>query len=413
MVRPMKDSGVEWIGEIPEGWEVRTVGQLYKPRNEKVSDLDYEPLSVTKNGIVPQLESAAKSKNHNDRKLVLKGDFVINSRSDRKMSAGASPYDGSVSLINTVLYSGIVLSEYSKYLLKNYGFAEEFYRWGTGIVADLWSTNFERMKKIAIPLPMTEEQNKIASFLDQKITYIDSIIEKTEASIDAFKRYKQALIAETVTKGLNPDVPMKESIVEGIGMIPENWNFIKLKYLLSERKDKSTTGLEEPLSMSQKYGLIPSKEMDIIPNAPSNYLGNKIVSVGDLVFNKLKAHLGVFAVSNHEGIVSPDYAVYQTNNHVDAKFLEYLFKTPQLISEFIKKSRGVGAGLTRLYTPEFFNIKISLPPLKEQHQIVVFLDQKTAHIDSLIQNKEAMVVKLEEYKKSLIYEYVTGKKEVE
>ena len=144
----MKDSGIEWIGEIPEDWEVSKIGSHYIERTDKVSDLDFEPLSVTKNGIVPQLETAAKSSNHNNRKLVLKNDFVINSRSDRKMSAGISSMDGSVSVINTVLYSYTIDRDYTKYLLKNYAFAEEFYRWGTGIVDDLWSTKWLKMKNI-------------------------------------------------------------------------------------------------------------------------------------------------------------------------------------------------------------------------------------------------------------------------
>jgi len=142
MSKAMKDSGVEWIGEIPEDWGLETIGKIFHNRNEKVSDYDFEALSVTKIGIVPQLENAAKSDNHNDRKKVCVGDFVINSRSDRKMSAGVSTLEGSVSLINLVLYSDKVLPAYSNYLLKNYAFAEEFYRWGTGIVADLWSTRY-------------------------------------------------------------------------------------------------------------------------------------------------------------------------------------------------------------------------------------------------------------------------------
>lgn len=231
MARQMKDSGVEWIGEIPEDWDILPLGNCFNERNEKVSDYDWEPLSVTKQGIVKQLETAAKSDAHDARKKVCERDFVINSRSDRKQSCGVSPYDGSVSLINIVLSSRFLNTEYVKYLLKNYGFAEEFYRWGTGIVADLWSTKYERMKKIMLPIPDETEQQKIADFLDEKVGEIDSVIVKTKETIEDYKKYKQAIITDAVTKGLNPNVEMKESKNSYLGTIPAHWVEKRLRFL--------------------------------------------------------------------------------------------------------------------------------------------------------------------------------------
>ena len=146
-MRKMKESGIDWIGTIPEVWDILPISMCFKERNEKVSDTEWEPLSVTKQGIVKQLENAAKSDAHDARKKVCKNDFVINSRSDRKQSCGVSQYDGSVSLINIVLENKKINPKFVNYLLKNYGFAEEFYRYGSGIVADLWSTNYQKMKK--------------------------------------------------------------------------------------------------------------------------------------------------------------------------------------------------------------------------------------------------------------------------
>ena len=205
---------------------------------------------------------------------------------------------------------------------------------------------------------------------------------------------------------------MKDSGVEWIGTYPSNWKTIKIKWLLHERKDRSVTGLEEPLSMSQKKGLIPTKDMDSIPNMASSFIGAKLVYKGDLVFNKLKAHLGVFSVSKYNGLVSPDYAVYYSTGPANLNFLELLFKTPQYINEFKKKSSGVGAGLTRLYTGDLYSIYCALPPLVEQEEIADYLDIKCAEIDKLIAKKEQLVIELESYKKSLIYEVVTGKREV-
>ncbi len=202
MNRGMIDSGVEWIGKIPSTWDTSRIGAEYKVRNEKVSDKNYMPLSVTKltEGIVPQMDQVAKSDAHDDRKLVLKGDFVINSRSDRKMSCGVSNYDGSVSLINIVLEPvGKISTNYTHYLLKNYAFAEEFYKWGHGIVADLWTTNSSDLKRITIPVPSGAEQHKIVETLDRKISQIDKLIANQEKQIEKLKDYKKSIIYEYVT----------------------------------------------------------------------------------------------------------------------------------------------------------------------------------------------------------------------
>lgn len=196
----MKDSGIDWIGQIPEDWEIVTIGSCFKNRKVKVSDKEFLPLSVAKIGVVPQMENVAKSDASDDRKLVCDGDFVINSRSDRKMSCGFSRYNGSVSLINTVLTPlKNIVPEYTNYLLKNYGFAEEFYRWGHGIVADLWTTNWEEMKKIVIPLPNKTEQKDLVEFLDKKCFSIDELIDKKKQKGLKLQDYKKSLIYEYVT----------------------------------------------------------------------------------------------------------------------------------------------------------------------------------------------------------------------
>ncbi|WP_253196558.1 restriction endonuclease subunit S [Staphylococcus pseudintermedius] len=223
MTRKLKETNIDWIGEVPKNWKISTIGSHYTERTDKVSDLDYIPLSVTKSGIVPQLEIAAKSSNHDNRKLVLKDDFVINSRSDRKMSAGISSINGSVSVINTVLYSNTIDRNYTKYLLKNYAFAEEFYKWGTGIVDDLWSTKWLKMKNIPIPVPPREKQKQIGAVIDSMVQNTNNIIDGTKESISELKKYRQSMITEVVTKGLNPNVKMKESGIDWIGQVPEHW----------------------------------------------------------------------------------------------------------------------------------------------------------------------------------------------
>lgn len=412
-MREMKDSGIEWIGAIPQDWQLSKIGSLYAQRNEKVSDKDYQPLSVTMQGILPQLATAAKTDDGDNRKLVRVGDFAINSRSDRRGSCGISPLDGSVSLINIILTPRTAMHPgYYNWLFHTTLFADEFYKWGHGIVADLWTTRWQEMKSITVPVPEYAEQERIAAFLDAECAEIDAVLEKTRASIEEYKKLKQAVITQAVTKGIRGDRPMKDSGIEWIGEIPAEWDVIRVKQLLKERNERSKEGKEEPLSMSQKVGLVPTKFLESIPNMASSFVGAKLAYVDDLVFNKLKAHLGVFSVSRYDGLVSPDYAVYCSTGKSNLKYLEYIFKTPQCIGEFRKKSTGIAAGLMRLYTEGLFSIYLPYPALSEQEEIAEYLNEKCAGIDALIVKKQQYLTEIENYKKSLIYEYVTGKKEV-
>lgn len=272
--------------------------------------------------------------------------------------------------------------------------------------------NQENLRNIWLPVPPINVQQAIVDSLDCEYAKVDALITNVLAQIEKLKAYKQSLITEVVTKGLDPTVPMKDSGIEWIGKIPETWNTIRVKQLLKERKERSVDGSEEPLSMSQKLGLVPTRMMDMVPNMASSFVGAKLAYIDDLVFNKLKAHLGVFSVSKYDGLVSPDYAVYYSTGKVHLKYLEYLFKTPQCISEFRKRSTGIAAGLTRLYTDGLFAIECPFPNMDEQVAIVDYLNKKCSYIDQLMTIKQAKIEKLEQYKRSLIYEYVTGKKEV-
>lgn len=196
---PMKDSGIPWIGMIPEHWEVKKIRHCFKERREKVSDKDFEPLSVSKIGITPQLDTAVKTDNGDNRKKVCKGDFVVNSRSDRKGSCGLSIYNGSVSLINIVLVPIKVEGWYYHYLFRSNNYIEEFYRQGRGIVADLWTTRYSEMKNIYIPVPPLSEQQAIVSYIEDKLQKIDSYIADLQAEIDYLKEFKQRLISDVVT----------------------------------------------------------------------------------------------------------------------------------------------------------------------------------------------------------------------
>ena len=196
---PMKDSGVKWIGMIPEHWKVNKIRSHFKERRVKVSDKDFQALSVAKIGIVPQLEDACKTDNGDNRKQVLKGDFVVNSRSDRKGSCGISPLDGSVSLINIVLRPFNILQEYVHYLFRSHNYIEEFYRNGRGIVADLWTTRYSEMRNIQIPVPPLSEQQEIVTYIEAKVASINQLCQAERSQIEKLKEYKQRLISDVVT----------------------------------------------------------------------------------------------------------------------------------------------------------------------------------------------------------------------
>lgn len=421
-MREMKDSGIDWIGRIPENWNVKTIDSCFRERNEKVSDYDWEALSVTKQGIVKQLENAAKSDAHDSRKKVCNGDFVINSRSDRKQSCGVSEYDGSVSLINIVLENKNLKKEYIKYLLKNYGFAEEFYRWGSGIVADLWSTNYQKMKKISIPIPPIDEQFKIGKELDKKIKEIDNVIEKTRQTIEDYKLYKQSIITKAVTKGIDDKVEMKNSGIDYIGVIPKHWRIIKLKYI-AKNICKGNGITKEDIVIDGnipcvRYGEIYSKYNYKFYECLTRINQEKVTSKqyflhGDLLFagtGELVEEIGknIVYLGNEKCLAGGDIIVVK---HSESP----LFMSYALNSNYgqIQKSYGKAKlKVVHISGAEIGNIKVMLPPRGEQEQIEKYILKKCNEIDLLIRNKEQIIGELENYKKSVIYEYVTGKKEV-
>lgn len=417
-MREMKDSGFSWIGKIPCDWSMQRVKHAFYRKNEKAMQDNPVILSLARSGVrerdISNNEGQIAESYYNYNPVDV-DDLLIN---PMDLYSGANC---SISKIRGVISPAYINLRYKEginpnffdYYFKLQYWQMAFFSYGKGVsFENRWTLTSDTLMNYPIVVPSYSEQCNITAYLDNKCTKIDSIIEKQKKIIEKLKAYKLSVITEAVTKGLNPDVKMKDSGVEWIGDIPNNWEVIRIKWLLNERKERSETGTEEPLSMSQKYGLIPTKEMDIIPNMASTYVGAKVVYPNDLVFNKLKAHLGVFSVSKYYGLVSPDYAVYNSTDKADLKYLEYLFKTPQCILEFRKKSSGIAEGLTRLYTSGLFSIYCPFPKKSEQKQIADYLDKKCSAIDKSIEQKQAIIEKLKEYKKSLIYEVVTGKKEV-
>lgn len=420
-MREMKESNIQWLGKIPQNWNLIKGKYLFALRTTRGNHKRLKLLSPTQQyGVISQDEyeklsgmKAVKLKQDTDLsslRTIHKGDYCISLRSFQ----GGFEYcnqEGVVSPAYQVFYPTVPISHaYYRLLFKNDGFIAEMNSF-TMSLRDGKNIAFKDFGDSLIPYPNLQEQQAIADYLDAKCADIDALQQDLQAEIETLQAYKKSLITRAVTKGLEPHVEMKDSRVEWIGKIPKNWSTIRLCYLLKEVNNRSLDGKEESLSISQTLGVIPSSKINV-PLEAASKIGQKIVQPGELVLNKLKAHLGVCFVSSYMGLVSPDYAVYRANSKVNPKILEYIFHTSACISEFKKYITGVGAGLSRLYTKDLFHIKVALPNREKQDEIVSILNRRCSEIDSIISSKQKQSEILSDYKKSLIYEVVTGKKEV-
>ena len=384
-----------WFGEVPDGWEVKRLASYFSERKVKVSDKDFPPLSVTKNGILPQLENVAKTDDGDNRKLVRKGDFVINSRSDRKGSSGLSEYDGSVSLINLVLKPrGGLFGAYCNYLLKSLSFVEENYRNGRGIVADLWTTRYDEMKMIKVAMPPLPEQKAIVAYLDAETGRIDKAIAAEGKMIALLQERREIVINEAVTPH-------------------DGWEVRRIGWLMSIKPSISAPH-EELLSVFLHKGVIRFvEENEKRTNVTSTDLSKyQLVEPGDFIMNNQQAWRGSVGVSRYRGIVSPAYFVMRLSDCLKPDFANYLLRSRRVVSIFERCSRGVGTIQRNLIWDMLKVYRIAFPPLPEQEAIVERLDRETGKIDRAIEVKRRQIELLRERRQIVIDEVVTGKVKV-
>lgn len=431
-MREMKDSGIEWIGTIPSDWNITKLKYLFS--NGKGLPITKE--NLTENGLPVISYGQIHSKLNNGTDInpsllryvdasyqkkypqceVFLNDFIFADTSEDYEGCGNCVYKRS----KAVLYAGyhcIVL--HSKYQQDNRFLAYLF-------KTDIWRSQirsivsgvkvFSVTQKILLNcyaiLPSTMEQKRIADFLDKKCSEIDSLTEDIKTQIETLEQYKKSLITETVTKGLDPNVEMKDSRVEWIGKIPADWNIDKFKFHLV-RNENRNSGDKQVLSLYREYGVIPKDSRDDNHNVTSEDTSKyKYVKAGYFVVNKMKAWQGSVAVSNYEGIVSPAYYVYEFIDEAFIKtYFHYLLRSCYK-DEFMRLSGGIRVGQWDLPADALENIAVLIPPIIEQKRIADFLDKKCSEIDAIISQKQEQLSILDSYKKSLIYEYVTGKKEV-
>ncbi|WP_462404257.1 restriction endonuclease subunit S [Gemmiger formicilis] len=418
-MREMKDSGVAWIGEIPKDWSLVRFKDKYKNVKEiaKEQSANYERLALTMGGVIkrPKDDSdGLQPKEFDSYQILRENDFVFKMIDLQNVSTsrvGLSPYTGLVSpaYIRFTPKNEGQYSQFVYYYLMCLYYNQVFNNLGGNGVRSALSA--KDMGEFVIPFPDGAEQKKICAMLDEKFAHVDSLIANVQAQIEKLKAYKQSLITEVVTKGLDPNAPMKDSGVEWIGKIPEDWEVVKTGRLFKEN-NRSPIGNDIPLSLSQMDGLVATDDMKESALKTSSYDNWKRVEIGDLVLNRFKAHLGVLFAANLTGIVSFHYGVYEAKRSLVPKFYEYLYHSNQYKAILGNASNGMVVGLQNLSNLGFYSTYSLYPPYAEQEKLVSHLDKKCSEIDELIALKQSKIEKLEQYKKSLIYEYVTGKKEV-
>ena len=418
MTRQMKDSGVEWIGEIPESWAIVRNKNVFSCSKEIIGKAfeTTQLLSLTTKGVKKKdiNDTNGKIPESYDTYQIVKPNQIIMCLFDLDCSAvfsGMSKYFGMISpAYDIITCKSIAFPTYYNYWFSFVSENRKFKHYAKNLRYTLKYNEFSRLPIVA---PSLSEQQKIAEYLDEKCGAIDEIIVKTEQSIEEYKKLKQSVITEAVTKGIRPNRKMKDSGFEWIGEIPEDWNINKIKRFLRyvSTKDKGNC---EVLSLYRELGIVPKNSRNDNHNVTAEDTSNyRFVRKGDFVINKMKAWQGSVAVSDFDGIVSPAYFVYEFISNVFVKkYFHYLLRNKQYAKEFERLSGGIRIGQWDLPAIEFENTVCLVPSLPEQKEIADYLDKKCAEIDTLIEKKQQFLTELATYKKSLIYEYVTGKKEV-
>lgn len=410
----LKESNIEWLGKIPKNWKLMHNKYLLKKKKSIISKYNNEKiLSLTMNGVI-------------ERDLTAGGKMPSSFNGYQKLEKGnlllcLFDIDVTPRCVGIIPTNGITSPAYSQFIL-NKGKANLKYYYYYFLMLDNQKTLVHLSKNLRNTLseqefgnlislcPPLKEQKQIADFLDKKVSQIDDISKKIQQEITDLEEYRKSIITKAVTTGLNTNIQMKDSNIDYINKIPNTWHLTRLKYILTERNQRSIDGKELLLSVSQKKGILPAYQVKRSIKANS-LVGYKIVKQNDLVFNKLNPALARFGVSNYNGITSPDFSVYYSNK-INIQFLSFLLKTSKYVTEYKRLCSGVGEGYTRLYTPTLYNIKVALPTIKEQNKIVNILNKKDQKIKKLMEKQKRLLLTLTQYKQSLIYEYVTGKKQV-
>lgn len=409
-----KPSGVEWLGDVPDGWQV-SPGRacLYENKDKNTGMKESTVLSLSYGNVIVKPEEKLTGlvpESFETYQIVEPGDIIIRGTDLQNdvtsLQTGLAKDRG----IITSAYVNLrphdnVLPFYLHYVLHSYDVKKVFYGLGSGLRQNL---SYEDFKYLDLPLPDIATQERIVAFLDDKTDKIDRAVKIKEGQIALLRERKQIIIQEAVTKGLNPDTPMKDSGIDGLGKVPSHWEIVFNRRLFRENSRKILQE-ETPLSLSQVDGVIPSEDMKERSLSPSHRNNFKLCLPDDLVVNRFKGHLGVFFRSPYRGIVTFHYGVFEPGKSVATKYYELLYHTECYKTIYAGASNGMTIGLQNLSNLNFYRIKSPRPPQHEQVEIIDFVAERSKDFDEAISLKEKQIAKLNEYKATLINAAVTGK----
>lgn len=426
-MREMKDSGIEGIGEIPSDWKLSYLqyyadivrGGSPRPIEKYMSDTEegYNWIKIgdTTKGCryITSVKEKIIAAGLTKTRRVSQGDLLLTN----SMSFG----EAYILQVNGCIHDGWLAFSNLRNIDKNYLYyylisdssKVQFEKSSDGGVVQ--NLNIDKVKHTYICIPQIDEQKKIADFLDKKSAEIDILTSDIQKQIDTLEQYKKSVITEAVTKGLNPDAEMKDSGVDWIGDIPSDWETIKIGRLFSIRNERNTKPMDEVqlLSLYTGIGVFPHGEQEERGNKAVTVEGYKIVHKNDIVVNIILAWMGAIGISEYDGVTSPAYDIYVPDTRrVIPHFYHYVFRTKGIAGECYKYGRGIMLMRWRTYAQEFKQISVPFPSIETQQEIADYLDKKCSEIDTIISDKKKQLEVITEYKKSLIYEYVTGKKEV-
>ena len=423
MAREMKDSGIEWIGEIPKAWKVAPLKRFAKIQTGNTPSKAYEALFYADEGILwikPDNLGTGSPITYTADYLTPEGRNVARVMPPNTVyvccigslgKVGYSLVEGCCNQqINALIYNDRMYWKYGYYLT----LAQEsrYLLYGNGNVLQI--INATNQGNIECVVPSLREQKDISNFLDEMCVEIDSVLEKTRSSIEEYKKLKQAVITQAVTKGIRGNREMKDSQSTWFGQILSDWEMRKIKYIFKIQKDIAGEEGHTVLSITQK-GIKPKDLSKNEGQLAENYSNYQLVHIGDFAMNHMDLLTGWVDVSKYEGVTSPDYRVFGLidKDKYCSQYYLYLMQMCYTNRIFYGLGQGVsGLGRWRLQADKFLNFSITVPSYEEQQEIANYLDKKCLAIDELIAKKEQYLSEIENYKKSLIYEYVTGKKEV-
>lgn len=398
-----KDSGIAWIGEIPEHWEVCSIKQIMK--NKSIKGFPNETvLSLYRDfGIIPK---DSRDDNHNvtsedtsNYKLVENGDFVINKMKAWQGSMAISDFKGIISPAYYIckIFSPKVVRKYIHYLLRDESYKAEYMRLSTGMRIGQWDLNIDDFLQINTILPLLSEQQSIATYLDQKCGEIDELITLQEEMITKLQSYKQSVITEAVTKGLDKNVPLKDSGIEWIGEIPEHWKVVKIKYLAKIKSGDSISSNELiQAGIYEVYG----------GNGLMGYCNKNNVNGFNIIIGRVGALCGNVRLISDSKFITDNALILNCFDNALYPYMYIMLKAANLNNLNTSNAQPLITG------SKVLNVSLPIPPLSEQQSIADYLDQKCSEIDELISIKQQKIEKLKDYKKSLIFECVTGKRKV-